>query len=43
MPMVSLPGDEQIADVLGKISEYSADVVRHEGQREHLSRKPNGR
>jgi len=43
MPMVSLPCDEQIADVLGKIREYSVDVVRYEGQREHLSRKPNGR
>ena len=36
---ITLPSDEQIADVLGKIREYSADVVRHEGQREHLSRK----
>ena len=35
---ITLPCDEQIADVLGKISEYSVDVVRYEGQREHLSR-----
>jgi len=40
---ITLPCDEQIADVLGKIREYSVDVVRYEGQREHLSRKPNGR
>ena len=35
---ITLPSDEQIADVLDRIREYSADVVRHEDQREHLSR-----
>ena len=35
---ITLPSDEQIADVLGKIREYSVDIVRHEAQREHLSR-----